>query len=340
MDDKIWSCILKRLTGTETPGSKLFLDQWLTEDAANLQKYNEAKIIWELTGHLKPGVPEVSFQQFKDSSRIAEEDSGTLTEKVGKKNSFWRYGIAAALIGVFLLAGLYYYKFNSEEVQPVNWVVKKADAGKVIKISLPDSSTVWLNSGTEISFAREFNKQKLRMVKLTGEAYFEVRHDKNHPFVVRSGKLNTTVYGTSFSIRAYDNETKTLVAVNSGKVGVTGIDQQHKGFTVMLLPNDKLNYSNAEGEFLKTLIINKDVDSWVKGELIFEQTPLTEVFETLSRKYDIKVNTEGRSYAGCKLTARFNNQPLQAVLKALRLSLNIQSKQIGETIYLKGGNCM
>lgn len=334
MEEKIWTCILKRLTGTETADSTLFLERWLTEDAANIQKYNEAKEIWELSGHVGPQAPVVSFQQFKAYTGIAEES------EPAKDFSFWKYGIAAAIMGVCLLTGLYYYKFNLEQPRTINWIVKKAAAGKVIKIRLPDSSAVWLNSGSEISFASEFNEQELRTVKLTGEAYFEVTHDKKHPFVVKSDRLTTTVYGTSFSVRAYENEAKSTVAVNSGKVGVAGTDEQRKNFMVMLLPNDKLSYSNKEGSLVKSLVINKDVNGWIAGSLVFEQTPLSEVFETLSRKYKVKINAESKSYAGCRLTARFNNQPIQAVLKALRLSLNIQSKQIGETIYLKGGNYM
>lgn len=334
MEDQIWSCMLKRLTGTETADSKLFLDQWLTADTANIQKYKEAKSIWELSGQLKPEVPEVSFQQFKGQLELTSEN------KVRKGFAFWKYGVAATLAGIFLLAGIYYSKLNPGDTRAENWIVKKAAAGKVIKIRLPDSSAVWLNAGSEISFSPEFNDQEIRTVKLTGEAYFEVSHDKNHPFIVKSGQLTTTVYGTSFSVRAYENETKTTVAVNSGKVGVAGADQQHKNFSVMLLPNDKLSYSNKGGRLVKSLIVNKDVNGWIEGDLVFEQTPLSEVLETLSRKYKVKINAEKKSYAGCMLTARFNNQPIQSVLKALRLSLNIQSKQIGETIYLEGGNCM
>jgi transmembrane sensor len=334
MEEKIWSCILKRFTGKETKDSRLFLDEWLKINTSNSQKYNEAKSIWELSRNLQPEVPEISFQQFKDQLKLTSEN------KAEKGFAFRKYGIAAALAGIFILVGLYYYKFNPVNVQTENLIVKRAGAGRVVKILLPDSSEVWLNSGSEISFAKAFKGQKIRTVKLIGEAYFEVTHDSEHPFVVTSGQLRTTVYGTSFSVRAYENETKTTVAVNSGKVGVVGLDKQHENFAVMLLPNDKLSYTNKGGELEKSLIINKDVNAWIEGSLVFEQTPLPEVFETLSRKYKVKINTENKSYTGCRLTARFNNQPIQAVLKALRLALNIQSKQIGKTIYLKGGNCM
>lgn len=339
MEEKIWGFMTKRFTGTETQDSSLLLDQWLAADATNRQKYNEAKAIWELTGQLLPEPPVISFDEFRKQADLERQSPAQKNSRINKM-AFWKYGIAAALSGIFILAGLYYYAFDPAQSSTEPWIVKKAGAGKMIKIHLPDGSVVWLNSGSEISFAQKFNDQALRNVRLKGEAYFEVKHDKKHPFVVKSGKLSTTVYGTSFSVRAYGNEGQTTVAVNSGKVGVTGEDGQHRNTTVMLLPSDKLSYNAANGKFIKTTMVNKDVNAWISGELVFEQTPLSEVFETLSRKYKLTINADASAYAACKLTARFSNAPIEAVLKAIRLSLNIQSKQIGQTIYLKGGNCM
>lgn len=341
MEATIWSWITKRLTRTESPDSAALLDQWLAADPANAQKYEEVRLLWELTRQLRAQPPALSFDEFRKQSGLAHPEAEPEQEdQLSKRLTFWKYGVAAALTGIFLFAGLYAYQSDNESSKTTTWTVRRAEEGKIIKISLPDSSAVWLNSGSEISFAEKFNDQELRSVKLKGEAYFEVKHDKHHPFVVRSGKLSTTVYGTSFSIRAYGNETQTTVAVNSGKVGVTGTDEQHRNTTMMLLPNDKLSYTPETGKFIKTAVVNKDVNAWTNGNLIFEQAPLSEVFETLERKYKIKINADSTAYAACKLTARFDNEPLAVLLKALRLSLNIQSKQIGQTIYLTGGNCM
>ena len=333
MEEKIWDCILKRLTGIETEDSAAYLDDWLGAEAGNIQQYKEVKSVWELTSLLTPEANEVCFDQFRERNGLIAE------HKTVRYFSFWKYGIAAALTGILLWSGLYFYQFGPAP-KGEEWVVKKADAGKLIRISLPDSSAVWLNSASEISFSKHFNEGKQRIVKLTGEAYFDVKHDKARPFIVKSGKLTTTVYGTSFNIRAYTNESLTSVAVNSGKVGVTGLDEQQEERTFMLLANDKLNYSKNRRGFVKSVILNNDVDSWINGDLIFEQTPLTEVFETLSRKYNVRIDARPERYKACRLTARFSNQPVGAVLKTLRLALNIRSKQIGETIYLKGGNCM
>lgn len=331
MEDQIWECLLNRLNRTETAESKLILDRWLATNGANLKQYDEVKLIWELTGKIKPETPILPFNQFIEQ---LDAKPAPVTKKLG----FWKLGIAASLIGVFLFSALYYYQ--SKQNQPLTWVVKKAVAGKMLKISLPDSSTVWLNSGSELSYVQQFTQQKLRAVNLKGEAYFEVKHDEEHPFVVKAEKLTTTVYGTSFSVRAYQNENLTSVAVNSGKVGVTETTNPKGNQPIMLLPNDQLSYNKSEGGFVKTTVANETVNGWIDGEIVFEQTSVDEVLETLGRKYNVKIETEGNTYTNCKLTARFKNEPIEAVLNVLKLSLNIKSTQIKQTIYLKGGNCM
>lgn len=331
MEEKVWDCITKRLTGIETENSKSFLDQWLAEDVSHIQKYNEAKSLWELTAFIKPVIPEIPFGQ------IIKTIDPVLEQPKLRSANFWKYSIAAALTGAFLLIGLYYYRSNFKLSSASEMIVRKADAGSLIKIDLPDSSVVWLNAGSEISFDKHFDEH--RVITLKGEAYFKVKHNKTLPFQVKSGKLTTTVLGTSFSIRAYGNEAHTSIAVKSGKVGVikTG---QHQEAAVMLLPNNKLTYDDQNKRFVKTTIQNKDVDAWTRGELSFIQTPFAEVIETISRTYHVKIEADTKRYAHCKLTAEFRNQPLKTVLRTFHIALNIESKQIGQTIYLKGGNCM
>lgn len=334
MEEKIWNCIVKRLSGVETIESKELLDFWLAENELNQEKYNQSKSIWELSAHITPEEPEVPFSSFSIAL------TPLTVHKPEKTTSFWKYGIAASITAIVLMGGLFAYKKNQTKNQPIDWIVKRAEAGKMLKIILPDSSTVWLNSASEISYASTLTDQPSRLVNLSGEAYFQVKHDQKHPFVVKSGALTTTVYGTSFSVRAYVNEANTSVAVNSGKVGVLGADQMHKDALIMLLPNDQLTYNIKNKKTIKSTIANGDVDAWTNGVLVFEQTPIAEVIQTLSRKYKVKIDDSKIAGANCRLTARFNNQPLTAILKAIRLSLQIQSTQVEQTIYLKGGNCM
>ena len=332
MEEKIWTCIVKRLTHEETLDSKITLDLWLDENELNQQKYQEAQSLWTLSANVKDDVPEVPFSLF--SAQLIDQPKS----EVKKTRSFWKYGVAATIAIALVMTGLHYFKGNLSKSPQITWIVKKTEAGKMTKIDLPDYSSVWLNSGSQITYASTLASEPTRLIKLIGEAYFEVKHDEKHPFIVKSDKLTTTVYGTSFSVRAYENEKTTSVSVNSGQVGVMGTGNRHQ--TIMLLPSHQLTYNSSNQNFIKSTIANADVDAWTKGELVFEQSPIEEVVKTLSRKYNVVIDASKIVGSQCKLTARFNNQPIQVILKALKLSLQIQSTQVKQTIYLKGGNCM
>lgn len=331
MDNKLWDCITKRLSAEETAQSVAMLDTWLAEDAVHQEEYLRIQELWALSEKLPVQEP-LDFESVKD--QIFETSLVLQLPQTNKAGLWWKYGLAAAMTGIFLLTGLFYYRSAQISTQPEKWVLKSAGAGKIIKVLLPDSTTVWLNSGSEISYKDDFKKDQLRLVKLSGEAYFEVTHDASHPFVVSSAEMSTTVYGTSFNVRAYDSEQLIVVAVNSGKVGVTTAQNKK---AVFLLPSEKLTYDRKKAKTEKASMSKSDVDSWVSGELIFEQTPFNEVFETLSRKYNLQIKTGKINYTDCKLTARFRNKSIHEVLKTLNLSMNIQSKFVGQTIYIEGG---
>lgn len=326
MEDKIWICIVKRLSFTETKESAEVLDNWINSDPAHKLQFREAKALWEMSAMIQPEEP--------------ADNASTLIQsylKPTRKNpvkTFWKYGIAAALTGALLLAGLHF--FNQDKIQPEEWVIHKTTEGNIDSLTLPDESKVWLNAGTEIRFRKNFSTANLRTVELKGEAYFDVRHDDAHPFVVTSGDLKTTVYGTSFNIRAYPNDAEMFVAVNSGRVGVQHLPSGKN--TMFLLPKDKLSLKN--GKLIRSKLMEANVSSWTQGEMIFEQMPLNDVLATIARKYQVRIESGTRNFSDCKLTARFKDQPLSAVLKTLNISMNIKSTQVGDTIYIKGGNCM
>ncbi len=332
MEDIIWNCIIKRLADHETQVSKEKLDTWLSEASSNLEKYQEIKQLWHLTTLLPREQNEhpLSFNNY-----IINDDTSIKTAKVNK-NRFYRFGIAASLIGVLSFA-IYQYTIQKNQPRNEEFLVKRANVGQLIRFVLPDSSKVWLNAGSEVKFSTQFSTAKLRKVYLRGEAYFEVKHDSLHPFVVESSRLITTVYGTSFSVRAYPGDVSSAVAVNTGKVGVLSTNTKNSG-PVFLLPTDQLLYNSKLNQFSRSTLKNEDVNSWIKGDLIFEQTPLTDVFESLSRKFNVQFNLNRDQYSGCKLTATFRNQSLTTILKTINMVMNIKSNQIDQIIYVEGGD--
>ncbi|WP_256010170.1 FecR family protein [Desertivirga xinjiangensis] len=341
MDNTLWACIIKRLSNEETAESTALLDSWLNQDLRNKQEYDEIKAVWELGGTLAvKGLN--NFSDVKARIQTSEEPNETRP----LRRNLWSYGLAAAISAVFLLTAFFqFYKTGKKEAAREQWIVKKAGASK-IHLVLPDSTEVWLNAGSEISFRRAFSDHKLRLVKLSGEGYFDVSHNPSRPFIVQSGLVKTTVYGTSFNIRAYQNERIYSVSVNSGKVGVsTPVNSSsklkgspsEKQSVMFLTPGQKLLYSKWNKQVSMSEIRTADVNSWLEGELIFDQTPLNEVFRTLERQYNLEIVSDDQRLEGCTLTARFKNKSIAEVLKTLKLATNIRSKYVGQTIYIEGG---
>ncbi|TBO40587.1 FecR family protein [Pedobacter kyonggii] len=335
MEDQIWTDMIKRLNADETAESKRSLDRWLAEDLINAQKFEEVKTLWLLSGHLEPEITQVIPQQLREQIAPVvpiQENSRTIIKKL------WAYGIAASLVMTIVIAGLELLPFSkADHREQITWKTISADAGKVIALNLPDGSNVWLNAGSTLSYPDHFNSQHLRNIRLSGEAYFEVKHDSQHPFVVESDSIKTTVYGTAFNVRAYPNESAVAVAVNSGKIGVNTKNATETADPIFLLSADRLIYHKTSKAFTRSKIAISDINGWQKGLIVFEQRPIKEVFDELSRRFNVDFSTDRLSNGSCKLTARFENKPLSVILKTLHTAMNITSNQINGTIYVEGG---
>jgi transmembrane sensor len=326
MEDQIWNNIIKRITGVETEESKLFLNQWLNASEENIVLYHEVEELWRLTGLLPK-----TKKQTDDHTLIHPG-----VEQNKRKSSIIKYGIAASLAVVTSLTGYYFSKSNPQAIKSkIAYTVHKANNGKVMKVTLPDNSAVWLNAGSEVSYPKDFYAGKTRAIQLTGEAFFEVTHNEKQPFVVESGSLKTIVYGTSFNVSSYKDSKQSSVTVKTGKVGVL-LKEDSLSKPTMLLPGNKLVYHRDNGKLETTNIHAEEVANWINGDLVFDQTSLKEVFATLERRFDVEFSFNETDFEDCKLTAKFPNQSLQKILTALNASLGIKVNEHGKTIEVKG----
>lgn len=325
MEDQIWNSIIKRLTAQETEDSKSMLDQWLNADAENQKLFQQAATLWQMTDLL----PLINNENQQET--VKPEVSTRYLTRIS------RYAIAASILVASMLSVYYFTRSKETETSPLTtYKVYKAENGKVMKLVLPDSSQVYLNSGSELSYPSDFKSGNIRLVKLIGEAFFDVTHNEKQAFVVESRNLKTTVYGTSFNVSAYPDKTHSAVVVKTGKVGVNllGDSLSKANF---LLPGNRLVYHHKTGKIEKDQVHIAEISNWLNGDLIFDQTPLNEVFVMLERKFDVTFNYDPQTFQDCQLTARFPNQQLDIVLKTIALTLDFKYKQQGRTIEIMGG---
>lgn len=158
--------------------------------------------------------------------------------------------------------------------------ILRVPAGKDYKLTLTDGTEVWLNSMSEISFPLSFNGST-REVSVSGEAYFSVKKDIDHPFIVHTGEVSINVLGTAFNVNTYNN-TNTKIALSSGKVSL----KSNAGKQIQLRPGYE---ATCDNDFSVDEFNPKNTLAWMEGKYYFKNTTLKDIATVITRWFDIPV---------------------------------------------------
>lgn len=239
------------------------------------------------------------------------------------------------IAAVFLLAaaGLWWWKYAAQPVQPEWHIVNNEGKGHImLRDTLPDGTIVTLNEHSGIRYANTYNK-KDRVVILTGEAFFDVQHDRERPFIVKAGHAFTKVYGTAFTVTAYPASGQLRVGLQRGSIGVT-YDTLHTGQEKMLVPGQLLIYNKSSNTVSIENQAPEKLGAWTTGKLVFFKTPVNDVLSQLEQRYDVHFRYD-HNIGNRTVTATFDNVPLQKVLQHISFVWNIRFEQRGDSIDVK-----
>ncbi len=277
----------------------------------------------------------------------------TLQSLFSKPKKLAAYSFLLVAISFF---GLHFYlnsttKLELAEHKNMNEVT--INPGSKSKITLPDGSLVWVNSGTKLSYVSNFNG-KLREVYLNGEAYFEVTKNPARPFVVHTSGIDIKVLGTEFNVKAFDVEPTIEATLIKGSIEVSKKDDIH-GNAVLLKPHEKLVYkklleknyytkTNINKEIvkarpadLKSLIIIKPISknipdseiaetAWIKNKFVFEEESLENLALRMERWYNIKINIQDQQLKGYRVSGSFVDETAEQALNELKLLIPFNYK--------------
>ncbi|MFN5201222.1 MAG: FecR family protein, partial [Gemmatimonas sp.] len=204
-----------------------------------------------------------------------------------------------------------------------------APLGRDVTAQLPDGSRVTLSAGSRLRWGGRFGRGA-RDVALEGDGYFDVVHDEARPFRVRTRNAVAQDVGTRFVVRAWPELPEVDVAVEEGVVALMDTLRPPMEQATLL-------HAGQRGRLRESgVVVTSDVASalaWMRGELVFDESPLTEVLPAIGRRFDVSVTADA-ALAGRRLTARFAAQSLDDVLTALRLSLGVRVERSGRTVHL------
>lgn len=196
----------------------------------------------------------------------------------------WRNVAAAASVLAILASGLYYWTRNTNQsTPPVALQTVKAPVKLNNLVELPDGSIVILDKGSTLDYPKTFNGSKTREVILNGHAYFDVTSHPGQPFIVKTGKLTTTVLGTSFDINTRNQAV--AVRVITGKVKVEN-EQKILG---SLEPNRQLTYAESTGHSSISIVNAAERESWVTQDVQLNDITFEAICRQLEQRYHVTI---------------------------------------------------
>ena len=233
------------------------------------------------------------------------------------------------------LAGLNYVgaKIQGEEIgEEIVYNTMQSPVGGFYQLKLADGTKVWLNSLTRLRFPVTFAGEE-RKVYLTGEAYFEVARDSVHPFIVATDEgMEVKVYGTEFNVDTYRKGTVKTTLVN-GKVGIR---VSATGEEMRLSPNQMALFTKATQSIQVENVDSYGVVAWKDGKFVFEDEPIEEIMERLSRWYDVKVfyaNERIKKHTFTGIITRFAD--ISDVLHLMEETAAVEFRIQGDTVTVK-----
>lgn len=196
--------------------------------------------------------------------------------------------------------------------------------GVKARIMLPDSSLVWLNSGSAITYTQSFTGSE-RLVKFSGEGYFEVRKNEAMPMVVTTPKgMKITVLGTKFHICSYDNDVEEQATLFSGKINISRVDGEKTLVKEKeLRPSESVKFGSHSEAILTTKADTTKKIAWKRGELLFEKTPMDEVIKKLERWHGVDITVKDSTVMKYHFTAEFGSESIVQILELLRFTTPI-----------------
>jgi transmembrane sensor len=340
-DEKInWDLMAKHLAGeTDAAGQEEF-SEWLQHSEINAQGYQKISTTWDHINSIKEmNQFDVNNGWEKLHSRIAAsmgEQPEKMKEKPRNRRLFLHTPMlrAAAAIALLIMLGAGTYGIITLIQHDSQITVVSSGSNDQTRITLPDGTRVFLNAGTKLTYAKNFNIHN-REVRLTGEAYFDVRHNADKPFVIYTGKAGIKVLGTSFNVQALKSSGKVEVFVESGRVQL--FEAENTGNTITIEPGFIGSMENSVVEKQKNT--DENYLAWKTKRLIFNNTELEKVASGIQDVFKVEVIFEDPAMARCRIGSNFENESLENVLEAICTIHNWTWERKGNRVILSGSGC-
>ena len=353
---RIWTLLSKQLAGTLTPteGAELeALAQGKDKEALTYMLH----VLKDYMAAVRQAPEIESIQQTRDRNKarvmdiLAKEQTAdhSAAAPAGRLFRTKRYWWVAAAVGLLLLGVGYYFYYCPSRSPGVSLEVVTTAQGSKSQLTLPDGTEVWLNVNSRLSYPSDFKSASLREVTLSGEAYFKVKHDSDHPFIIHTRYLNIRDLGTAFNVRAYPEEDRSEASLLEGAITVSlNTDPANN---LHLQPGEKILYYAGDHKLVKDQsskppseaplsplphrkklevarihpVVVRPGDTivseiaWMNDQLVFNDEAFASLAERMSRYFNTEIVIKDQVIADYSFTGIFEGESLQQALKELQM---------------------
>lgn len=324
--DQFWLLLSRHLAGEASKDEEQQLQEYINASEDLKSRYDLILKHWGESIQQSEIDAEVAYQKIRPKMNAPAKEPGKL-----------RFFLRAA---AFLFVALGIGWFSNTFQENIEWVEKQNAKGVLSKIVLPDGSSIWLNGDSKLRYPATFS-DKAREVSLEGEAFFDVTKDPARPFVIHLSEGEIRVLGTSFNVKAFEDDPVVETSVVSGKVAfISMMDQSDRhADTVLLVSNQKAVYSRIAHKTSVLASKNDEAKAWTENKLIFRSERLDEVGKVLERTYGKTIEFESEDLKHCRITGTFFQNTVEEIMTILAETKDYRFTISNDKIILSGTGC-
>ena len=276
-----------------------------------------------------------------DTSDVDDERllriKGRIDQDTGSKgNRFsqllrWTQIAAVILLPVSMIASFYLYRENTALL--AKEIVVETGKAERASVTLPDGTTVSLNSESKLLYLPRHYNKKERSIRFGGEGYFQVKHNPETPFLIDAQGLQVKVLGTTFNLLVRNTDRTAELALEEGRVSLLST---HANKQVFLNKNQKAILDYSTGNITVVYEENiKEISAWRRGDLVFRNTPLERVLRTVGESYNVTIRLEKKDLLDDPFTGTLPINHLNEVLEVIEHSYHVRAVIDRKEIILK-----
>jgi len=318
--DMMDELLVKYLADEATPPEQELVEEWISSSEANRHYFQHFQLIWEESRQL-------AITTSMDENKAWQKFQRRIKKAEAWKNpgrfGWWR--IAASIL--IIVGAIWFTSSIVNKGTTEAEILSIASANEVKKDTLPDGSVATLNKHSVLTYPSSF-KGKTRKVKLEGEAFFNVKANKEKPFIIDVNDVQVKVVGTSFNVKSNNGVTEVIVE--------TGIVQVTKdGQMIELQAGERTSLGQTDTVATKQVSDDKLYNYYVSKTFVCDNTPLWKLVEKLNEAYGANIRIEREELRKLPLTVTFDEESLDTILNIISQTLMIKVSRNDNEIILR-----